>query len=346
MTTKGIYIYGIVPNFYGTEQFRSIENTGVYVISFLNISAIVSDRDTTHLDFLDRESLAHILVHHQKTIEGLMEKGFHMIIPMKLGTIMHSKEEVIDILATGHDLIIATLKKIEYLAEIDLAVTWADFGLTLQEISAHPDIVELKTQLLESGAALTQVDQVKIGMLLKEKLVEKNKSVELKILEGLSPIVTDVKVHEVMNDQMVTNSAILLKRNLTDQFDQVIGQLDAVFNGALNFKIVGPLPCYSFFTLEVKELIPVKIENARTTLDISWETSEIEIKKAYLTKAGMSHPDKIQNSGSDDDFNKVNNAYQVLIEYAQAFRQTSKENKILLAREKVVENLVLVKIKE
>ena len=119
MTTKGIYIYGIVPNFYGTEQFRSIENSGVYVISFLNISAIVSDRDTTHLDFLDRESLAHILVHHQKTIEGLMEKGFNMIIPMKLGTIMHSKEEVIDILATGHDLIIATLKKIEYLAEID-----------------------------------------------------------------------------------------------------------------------------------------------------------------------------------------------------------------------------------
>jgi hypothetical protein len=145
---------------------------------------------------------------------------------------------------------------------------------------------------------------------------------------------------------MVTNSAILLKRNLTDQFDQVIEQLDAVFNGALNFKIVGPLPCYSFFTLEVKELIPVKIENARSTLDLSWETSEIEIKKAYLTKAGMSHPDKIQNSESDDDFNKVNNAYQVLIEYAQAFRQTSKENRILLAREKVVENLVLVKIKE
>ncbi len=346
MTTKGIYIYGIVPNFYGTDQFRSLENSGVYAIPFQNISAIVSDRDTSYLDFLDRESLAHILVHHQKTIEGLMDKGFAMIIPMKLGTIMRSKEEVIDILATGHDLIIATLKRIEYFTEIDLAVTWADFSTTLQAIANHPEITELKKQLLESGLPFSQVDQVKIGMLLKEKLVEKNKSVELKILDCFSSISQDIKMHEVMNDQMVTNSAILLKRNHIEEFEKIIEKLDEDFNGTLNFKIVGPLPCYSFFTLEVKELNPVKIENARKTLDLGEESTEIEIKKSYLVKAGLSHPDKIQNSEAEDDFNKINNAYQILLEYSQAFRQSSKDQKIFLSKEKVIENLILVKIKE
>jgi hypothetical protein len=346
MTTKGIYIYGIVPNFYGTDQFRSLENSGVYAISFQNISAIVSDRDTAHLDFLDRESLAHILVHHQRTIEDLMGKGFNMIIPVKLGTIMHSKEEVIDILATGHDLIIATLTRIEYFTEIDLAVTWADFSVTLQEIASHPEIHELKKQLMESGTVPTQVDQVKMGMLLKEKLVEKNKSVELKILDSFASISQDIKMHEVMNDQMVTNSAILLKRTHIGQFEQTVEKLDENFNGALNFKIVGPLPCYSFFTLEVKELNPVKIENAKKTLDLADETTEIEIKKSYLVKAGLSHPDKIQTTEADDDFNKINNAYQILLEYSQAFRQASKDHKIFLSKEKVIENLILVKIKE
>ena len=71
MPNKGIYIYGIVPNFYSAEVFRSLENTGIYSISFQNISAIVSDRPSTFLDYSDRESLGHLLVHHQKTIEDL-----------------------------------------------------------------------------------------------------------------------------------------------------------------------------------------------------------------------------------------------------------------------------------
>ena len=44
METKGIYIYGIVPNFYETEYFRLLKNLGVNFVSFENISAIVSDK--------------------------------------------------------------------------------------------------------------------------------------------------------------------------------------------------------------------------------------------------------------------------------------------------------------
>ena len=39
MTTKGIYIYGIIPNFYSADMFRSLEKAGVYAIPFQNISA-------------------------------------------------------------------------------------------------------------------------------------------------------------------------------------------------------------------------------------------------------------------------------------------------------------------
>ena len=149
-----------------------------------------------------------------------------------------------------------------------------------------------------------------------------------------------------MNDQMVTNSAILLKVTQLGQLEETIEKLDEEFKGNLNFKIVGPLPCYSFFTLEVKELNPLKIENARKALDLPEETTEVEIKKAYLVKAGLSHPDKIKTTEADDDFNKVNNAYQILLEYSQAFRQSTKDQKIFLSKEKVIENLILVKIKE
>ena len=250
----------VVPNFYGTTQFQSLENSGVYAITFQNISAIVSDRESTHLNYYNRESLGYLLVHHQKTIEELQSKGFLMIIPMRLGTIVNSKEEVNKILSNGYGLIIETLKKIEYLTEIDLVVTWANFTEVLQGIAELEDVKELKNDIMKDNGLITKVDQVKMGLFVKEKLDKKNKATELKILDALSPLGLDITMNEVMNDEMVTNSAFLINRNKQEKFEQAIDQLDEEYNNTLNFKLIGPLPCYSFYTLEVQELNPEKVE--------------------------------------------------------------------------------------
>jgi hypothetical protein len=346
METKGIYIYGIVPNFYGTTQFQSLENSGVYPITFQNISAIVSDRESADLGSIDRESLGHLLVHHQKTIEELMLKGFHMFIPMRLGTIAGSKEEVIKILANGHELMIETLNKIEYLSEIDLAVTWTDFSGTLKFIANHPEIISLKNHILKNIDKISQIDQVKVGILVHEKLDEKNKMVELKILDALASCSLDIKTHQVMNDQMITNSAFLFNRKNKEKFEQVINELDEEYDGKLNFKLVGPLPCYSFYTLEVKELDPDLVEEARKELGMKETTTESEIRKAYLEKAKICHPDNSLDNGDTKKFLMVQNCYHTLLDYSAAVRQSSKEGFISLAKEKVIENRVLVKIKE
>lgn len=346
MATKGIYIYGIVPNFYGTDMFRSLEDSGVYSIPLQNISAIVSDRESTLLNYLDRETLGYLLVHHQKTIEYLMGKGFNMLIPMRLGTIVSSKEEVFKILANGHDLIVDILKKIEYLTEFDLAATWANFPDTLKEIAGHPEIIAMKDEILKKTDTLSQIDQMKVGMLVQAKLKEKNAQVELSILDALASVCPDIKKHEVMNDQMVTNSAFLVDRNKKEEFEQVIDQLDEEYKGLLNFKIVGPLPCYSFYTIEVKELDPEYVEQAKRELELQEETSEPEIKKAYMGKARLFHPDAQPENTDNEKFNRINKAYHTLLDYSLAARQSSKENLISLANEKVIENLMLVKIKD
>ena len=346
MPAKGIYIYGIVPNSYDVDMFRSLENSGVYVIPHQKVSAIVSDRESASLDYSDRESLGHLLVDHQKTIEDLMAKGFNMLIPMRLGTIVSSQDEVLKILTIGYDLIIDTLEKIEHLIEIDIAVSWADFSAILKEVACHPDIIAMKDDILKKTNTLLQVDQVKVGMVLQSKLKERNTKVELDILDSLSQISLDIKIHEVMNDQMITNSAFLINRNKKEKFEQVIDQLDEEYKGLLNFKLVGPLPCYSFYTMEVKVLNPELVEQAKKELGLSDETSESEIKKSYLGKARLFHPDTQLENGEEENFNKINKAYHTLLEYSKAARQSSKENIISLENEKVNENFILVKIKE
>ncbi len=346
MTATGIYIYGIVPNFYGSDMFRSLENSGIYTMTFQNISAIVSDRENVPFDYLDRETLGYLLVNHQKTIEDLMGKGFNMLIPMRLGTMVNSKEEVFKILANGHDLIVDTLNKIEQLTEIDLAVTWADFSGTLKDIANHPDIIAMKDNIMKNIDKLSQDDQMKVGMLVQAKLKEKNTKVELDILNALSSFSIDIQKHEVMNDQMITNSAFLINRNKKEKFEQVIDQLDEEYKGLLNFKLVGPLPCYSFYTIEVKELNREHVAQAKIELGLREETSDAEIKKAYQEKAKEFHPDANQGNDNKENFNRINKAYRTLLDYSTAVKQSSKDEYISLVNEKIIENLILVKIKE
>ena len=149
-----------------------------------------------------------------------------------------------------------------------------------------------------------------------------------------------------MNDQMVTNSAFLINRDKKEKFEQIIDQLDEEFNGLLNFKLVGPLPCYSFYTIEVKELNPEHVLQAKKEFGLREEISEPEIKKSYLEKAKLFHPDALENNSDEESFNRINKAYRTLLEYSAAARQSSKEELISLAKEKVFENLILVKIKE
>jgi len=346
MTSKGIYIYGIIPNFYGATHFQSLENSGVYTITYNNISAIISNSDKVQLESLNRESLGYLLIHHQKTIETLHLLGFTMIIPFQIGTIVNSKDEVINIMAKGYDLIIETLKKIEYLTELDLVVMWANFPDVLKSIAELEDVKEMKNEILKGNAEITKVDQYKIGLLIQKKINEKNKAIELNILNAISTISLDIKIHEVMNDQMVTNSAILMKRNNTGQFEHVIKKLDKEYDGVLNFKLVGPLPCYSFYTIEVKILNFEQVEQARKELDIKEKTTENEIKKAYLEKAKLFHPDNVQESDDNANFNTIQKAYHTLLDYVAAARQTEKEGHLSLKKETVIENLILVKIKE
>jgi hypothetical protein len=145
---------------------------------------------------------------------------------------------------------------------------------------------------------------------------------------------------------MVSNTAFLINQSKLVQFEKALDELDESLNGKLNFKLVGPLPCYSFYTIELQSLFFEEIESAKKALGLNNSTSEKNIQQAYLAKAKQFHPDT--NSGEDCTviFNQIKKAYQTMADYVNAVKPKSQDEQFSLLIDTVSENSFFLKIKE
>ena len=346
METNQLYLYGITHNYYDPGQFIELKKLGFQVIQYEKISAIVAEKEYVSLEQTGKETLARLLIDHQKVLESLMEMGFSVLIPMKLGTYSKNKTEVRRILEIGYTLCLEILEKVGNMVEIDIAATWANFSEVLEMVVVDPEVIELREKLMLKGNSISTTDRMQIGKLVKDKLDKKGVQMKQQIVARLGIHCKDVKQHELMNDEMVANVAFLLNKAKIGSFEKTLDQLDKELNGELNFKFVGPLPCYSFYTLEVVELNFAQIELAKNELGLQKQASAKEIKQAYFKKVKLAHPD--MNSGDEDKayFNSVNNAYRTITDYMQMVKQSSTDDLFYFTEKQVNENSMLVKIKE
>jgi len=347
MNNNGLYIYGIINS--GTRELKGNawkEGAPVYLVPYQNVAAVVSDEEVVDLAHLTKDLVARRLVDHQRVIEGVMGLK-HTIIPMKLGTFAGNPSEVQDILARGYTTMTDVFHIVCDKLELDVVVTWPDLAPVLKAVGEEPDILEAKHKLLANPGKITVEDQMRVGLMVKKALDTRREQLDLKIRSALSAISRDVRVHELMDDLMIMNTAFLIERDRQAEFEQCLDRLNAETGETLHFRCVGPLPPYSFCTLEVKKLHCEDIEWARTKLGLPDHATKEEVKKAYLTKAEQVHPDKHPDSpGMASAFDEVNRAYKTLVEYELALEQGGGREGCSFREPDVRRNGLLVKVHE
>ena len=352
---EGIYLYGIIDTaeekslgiagitaYGGVYPVRNITeagqdskiSNGVYTIPHQDISAVVSDSQFADYTTLRKDETARYLLRHQQVIEKIMDT--HTIIPMRLGTFANNNEEIKEILTKGYRTIKNIFEGIKESREIDVVATWSDLNSVLKEIAEEEEIKEFKQMLLNKKEGVTVDDQMKIGIMVKNHLNQKREKYVIEIQTSLSKVSEGIKVHELMDDRMIINTAFLISKDKQKDFDRKVEKLNTEFAEKLNFRCVGPLPPYSFYTLEIKKMQFEEIDWARRKLDLNDISTKEEIKKARQAKAFLFHPDKNPNTpGIEKEFDEVTRAYNVLWEYCQkdfcSFKEDEfKKNAILV----------------
>lgn len=335
----GKYIYGIIPSgkriSFPAGRMSAAEE--VYTISHHDISAVVSDSEIVDCKYLLKEAGARYLLRHQMVIEKVMEE--YPVIPMQLGTYASDEGEVRNILDNGYRTILEMFKKIDGGVEVDVVATWSNLEGILKEIAEDEEIKTLKEALLNKREGVTVDDQMKIGFLIKHHLDKKREGYAGEVEMSLNKISQDHKTHSLMDDRMILNMAFLIEKYSLKDFEKRVEELNDEFAGRLNFKLVGPLPPYSFNTLEVKRIPLAEISLAKARLNLNDTASKEEIEKAYRRQAHLCHPDK--NGEAPDaeiEFDQLNKSYKTLIEYC--------DRESILKGRGANEDVIIVKRKE
>jgi len=348
------YIYGIIEAVHpDTKSF----GVGVYTIPYQDISAVLSDSQFVNYTTLPKNQVAKYLLVHQQVIEKIMDS--YTIIPMKLGTYAFNNREVEEILSKGYAIFKDVFMKINNKIEIDVVATWNDLNSIIKEIGEGEEIKELKEKLMFKPEGVSSKDLIKMGSLIKNILDKEREKLASEIKDVLGKVSIDSREHGLMDDRMILNIAFLIDKDKKAEFEKRLDELNALYNESnppyppllkggqgglsgekIDFRCVGPLPPYSFYTAEVKKIRFEDIQWAREKLGLNYMAYREEIVKAYRSKANMYHPDKnIGASDTERQFNEINRAYKILLEYCEGDSCSFKE-------EEFEKNAILVRVRE
>lgn len=288
----------------------------VYTVGEGGLAVVTSAIDDDGFQALDRAEALRYLAAHQRVLEQVQHD--FPVLPIKFGTVLADEAQLRALLRRGAARFDEALATCAGSQQYEVVVLW-NVAQVFQAIAADPQIVALKARL--AGLPPDEVMQGKLllGRLVHEALQAQRAAVAGAVLAGLADLAADTLENPVMDDSMVCNTALLIAHARSRELDERLEQLDARFGGGLQIRCVGPLPPYSFTTLEVQRPGAEAVAAAREHLGLPEATSFAALKGAYRRLAARAHPDHNPDQvGAAAEMEQLTAAYKLLVAVAQA----------------------------
>ena len=312
------YIYGIIKmdkaQEFGKIGIGNKEASNVLTIGFNDIAAVTSNSPLMAYDSLSKEKVVKDLATHQLVLEKVMER--FTVIPVKFGTMVETENDVISFLEKGYALLSNQLSMAEGKIELDV-VAWWELPKILAVISRHNDqIQEQQQKIAMKGEQISVEEKILVGQMIAQALKQEKDRYQQLMIQTLRQDTVDICLHDLANDEMVLNTACLLEKKKEESLHTAVQALDRALENTTNFRVVGPLPLYSFSTILFQRIDPESIEEAKQKLGLTGEVTEAVLRDAYHQLAKKYHPDK-KNGGASPEFQSVHNAYRILQKFIE-----------------------------
>jgi len=226
-----LYLYGItrpgrVP--------RRLADDGIALLEVDDRAAIVSAVEASPIEATRRNLLAHADV-----VESLHERA--VVLPARFGTVLADQSVAVELVS----LPAVGLLLERHADTSELTVKGSYTEEVVRELA--PGVVGYRdayrlAPTLDNGLAL--------GEAVAEALAARRARDADRILDELRPLALEVRVGDADGEYAAVNLALLVERVRLQEVSDAIEVLAAELSPPLRFKVVGPLPPYSFVDLE------------------------------------------------------------------------------------------------
>lgn len=306
---RGKYIYGITKK---KDLPQNLKKSGLSAVHHQGLSLVTGDEEYKDYHSLAKAEAIKELTRHQQIIEKIME-NFGTILPVKFGTILKDEKEVRLVLEKNCLFLQSTWQKMKDKIELDLVCFWNEQKAAQLVYQESKKIQNLQKNLIKKRKS-TLEDKIALGKLVADCLTIKREKIASKILAELKKEVVASCNHSLADINMLLNQAFLIEKENEERFNHALNVLDSKFANLVKFRLVGPLPPYSFATVVIDVLDKSEIEKARKSLNLDGEISQEKVKEVYGKLAIKLHPD---HGGNPVEFEMITWSYKLLVKYAE-----------------------------
>jgi len=229
---SALYLYGVTRQ---RELPQQLADRGLFLVEHEGRAAIVSELDAAPV-----QANRHNLLAHADAVEELHEGG--IVLPARFGTLLDDHDAARELLA---------LPDIELLLERHRN----NSELTLKGTYEETILAEVSRPLEPLREAYRRAPTLEAGIALGEAITEalyNRRARDLDIvLQRLEPFVGDVVVSEPLGEYGALDLALLVRRDAVESVDAALEELTKELSPPLHLRLVGPLPPYSFVSLEL-----------------------------------------------------------------------------------------------
>lgn len=248
---NGKYIYCIIENNH-QKNFGPLGIGGggdeLTTVCCRDISAVVSNCSVKEF-IVSRENT----MMHEKAIEEVMKE--HSVLPVRFSTIADGEKDIVEkVLVPRYDEFKDLLSWISDKAEIGIRAKWVDMDSVFKEIlEGDAQIKELKEKIEKNGSAeKTFYERIDLGKLIEAKLKEKKENEKERVVEILKKEAVDYKINQVYGDDVILNSAFLVKKDNEPGFFSAVSKLQDEYGSKVQLKYVTGPPPFNFVNLVIK----------------------------------------------------------------------------------------------
>jgi hypothetical protein len=225
-----LYLYGVTRP---RDVPERLQEQGISLLAEEGRAAVVSRLDEGPVEATRRNLLAHADVVEQLHADAV-------VLPARFGYVLENREDALELLALPE--IEQLLERHETTCELTLKGTYEESVLAEVGAGLRP--------LRDAYRAAPSVDAgIALGEAVGQALGDRRAHDASLVLDALGPLVLDVVAGEPAGELAAFDLALLVERDGVAPVEAQLEKLSAQLSPPLHFKLVGPLPPYSFVRL-------------------------------------------------------------------------------------------------